>query len=75
MNKKLLASQVADKFCPNFVSSKKCALSILTCSLLLAMGSTYAADSQVNSIADAVTQGSANVDLNLRYESVDQDNA
>ena len=75
MNKKLLASQVADKACLNSAFTKKCALSVLSCSLLLAMGNASAADVKVTSIADAVTQGTANVDLNLRYESVDQDNA
>ncbi|MBB1438835.1 alginate export family protein [Shewanella sp. SG41-4] len=75
MNKKLLVSQVADKACLNSAFTKKCALSVLSCSLLLAMGNASAADVKVTSIADAVTQGTANVDLNLRYESVDQDNA
>ncbi|WP_420853481.1 alginate export family protein [Shewanella polaris] len=39
------------------------------------MGSANAADTNVNTVADAITQGTAKVDLNLRYESVDQDNA
>ncbi|MGX9462007.1 alginate export family protein [Shewanella sp. A14] len=38
------------------------------------MGSANAADTNVNTVADAITQGTANVNLNLRYESVDQDN-
>lgn len=75
MNKKLLASQVVGKVCLNSTMTKKMALSALTCSLLFAMSNATAADTSVTSIADAVTQGSANVDLNLRYESVDQDNA
>ncbi|WP_137226377.1 alginate export family protein [Shewanella sp. MEBiC00475] len=75
MNNKLLASQVTDKACQNSVVTKKWALSALTCSLLLAMGSANAADTNVNTVADAITQGTAKVDLNLRYESVDQDNA
>jgi hypothetical protein len=75
MNKKLLVNQVAGKLCLNSAKTKKMVLSTLTCSLLLAMGNATAADTSVSSIADAVTQGSANVDLNLRYESVDQENA
>ncbi|WP_373293691.1 alginate export family protein [Shewanella saliphila] len=39
------------------------------------MGSANAAETTVNSVADAITQGTAQVNLNLRYESVDQDNA
>ncbi|WP_371833643.1 alginate export family protein [Shewanella sp. H8] len=38
------------------------------------MGSANAADTNVNTVADAITQGTAKVNLNLRYESVDQDN-
>lgn len=75
MNNKLLASQVTDKACLNSAVTKKWALSALTCSLLLTMGSANAADTNVNSVADAITQGTAQVNLNLRYESVDQDNA
>ncbi|PKG78328.1 hypothetical protein CXF80_08360 [Shewanella sp. Actino-trap-3] len=75
MNNKLLASQVADKACHNSTAAKKWALSALTCSVLLAMGSANAADVKVNSVADAVTQGTVNANLNLRYESVDQENA
>ncbi|XBJ47559.1 alginate export family protein [Shewanella sp. H8] len=74
MNNKLLASQVTDKACQNSAVTKKWALSALTCSLLLAMGSANAADTNVNTVADAITQGTAKVNLNLRYESVDQDN-
>lgn len=75
MKNKLLASQVAGKACLNLTSFKKATVSALSCSLLLAMGSANAADTNVNSVADAITQGTAKVNLNLRYESVDQDNA
>ncbi|GGP43188.1 alginate export family protein [Shewanella saliphila] len=75
MKNKLLASQVAGKACLNLSSFKKATVSALSCSLLLAMGSANAAETTVNSVADAITQGTAQVNLNLRYESVDQDNA
>lgn len=75
MNNKLLADQVALKSCQKSASTHKLALSVLTCSMLLAIGTAHAADAKVESVADAFTQGSVNVDLNLRYEGVEQDNA
>lgn len=74
MTKKLLASQAAATACQNSASIRTITLSALTCSILFAMGNA-AAETPIASIADAVTQGSANIDLNLRYESVEQDNA
>ncbi|MBR9726540.1 alginate export family protein [Shewanella intestini] len=50
-------------------------MSALTSAVLMAMGTAQAAPAKVDNIADAITQGTTKVDLNLRYEGVQQDNA
>ncbi|QIR13851.1 alginate export family protein [Shewanella aestuarii] len=75
MKKLLLDNQVAAKSCQKSAANNKLVVSTLACSVLLAIGSVHAAEAKVESVADAFTQGSAKVDLNLRYENVSQDNA
>ena len=41
----------------------------------IALASSATAYAEANTIAEAVTEGKVNVDLNLRYEMVEQDNA
>ncbi len=68
MKQKQLAALINAKLTKSIVS-----LAAPLSLTLLAMGSAHAETTQ--SVADAVTQGSVKVNLNLRYEMVEQDNA
>ncbi|MCL1141812.1 alginate export family protein [Shewanella gaetbuli] len=72
MNKKHLIKQTVSN---KKATARTLGLSVLTCSMMLAMGTATADEAKATTVAEAFTQGSAKVDLNLRYENVAQDNA